>query len=141
MIRLHAARPESALAEPTPLETPRIDPEATVVDQTDADADVEADAERRLGDRVALTVGITLRERNWKAQPAGLIDLSRTGCRVNNLTIAAGTVVWVKLPGLEPFEAKVSWCHGWQCGIQFQQPMHPAVFAHFIARNAGVVVR
>ncbi len=135
MIRLHAARPESAPLEPTPLETPRIDAAATILDQT------EADAERRLGDRVALTVGITLRERNWKAQPAGLIDLSRTGCRVNNLTIAAGTVVWVKLPGLEPFEAKVSWCHGWQCGIQFQQPMHPAVFEHFIARNAGVVVR
>lgn len=135
MIRLHAAPPESAPAEPTALETPHIAAEATILDQADAEA------ERRLGDRVALTVGITLRERNWKAQPAGLIDLSRTGCRVNNLTIAAGTVVWVKLPGLEPFEAKVSWCHGWQCGIRFEQPMHPAVFDHFIARNAGVVVR
>ncbi|WP_010216682.1 PilZ domain-containing protein [Sphingomonas sp. PAMC 26621] len=136
MIRLHAAPPESASTEPT---TPAL---TGVVSEAAPDGTSDdAEAERRLGDRVALTVGITLRERNWKAQPAGLIDLSRTGCRVNNLTIAAGTVVWVKLPGLEPFEAKVSWCQGWQCGIRFQQPMHPAVFDHFIARNAGVVVR
>lgn len=118
------------------------DPETPDAGLPDLEGDAQAnDPERRLGDRVALTVGITLRERNWKAQPTGLLDLSRTGCRVNNLTIAPGTTVWVKLPGLEPAEAKVSWCHGWQCGIHFNQPLHAAVFEHFVKNNAGVVVR
>ncbi|WP_242139111.1 PilZ domain-containing protein [Sphingomonas sp. TREG-RG-20F-R18-01] len=100
----------------------------------------DEEPERRIGDRVAITVGITLRERNWKAQPAGLLEVSRTGCRVDNLTITPGSTVWVKLPGLEPIEAKVSWSRAWQCGIRFDQPLHPAVFDHLVARTAGAAV-
>lgn len=113
----------------------------TIADATHSDVIVPTEEpERRIGDRVSVTVGITLRERNWKPQPTGLLDLSPTGCRVDNLTISPGTTVWVKLPGLEPIEAKVTWSRGWQCGIRFGKPLHPAVFDHFVARNAGVPI-
>jgi len=42
--------------------------------------------------------------------------------------------VWVKIDGLESLEALVCWVNGFEAGVEFVRPIHPAVFDFLINR-------
>jgi hypothetical protein len=64
-----------------------------------------------------------------------LRDICEAGCKVDLVEpIAADDPVVARLPGLELFRARVAWTRGQSAGLQFERPMHPAVFALLVSR-------
>ena len=64
-------------------------------------------------------------------------DLSPQGCRLASPErLDAGDLVWVQLPSLESLPAWVRWTHKAQSGVEFDRPMHTAVFGMMAKRLA-----
>jgi hypothetical protein len=64
-----------------------------------------------------------------------LIDISPTGCKLDLPERATvGQIVWVTLPGLQPIESKVMWMRDWVAGLEFANPLYPAVYEALISR-------
>ena len=42
--------------------------------------------------------------------------------------------VWVKFEGLEALEAVVCWIRGFEVGLEFENPIHPAVFDMLVSK-------
>jgi PilZ domain len=62
-------------------------------------------------------------------------DVSPDGCRVELVEMVdTGERVIVRLPSLEALAAEVAWVRGANAGLQFQRPLHPAVFDQLIDR-------
>jgi hypothetical protein len=58
-----------------------------------------------------------------------LLDLSVLGCRIElSGDLQADSWIWLKLPGLEPRYSRVAWCKAGFAGIEFEVPLHEAVF-------------
>lgn len=93
--------------------------------------------ERRHRNRAVIQASVMVRERAWRARPAELLDLSPGGCRVRDVPLRAGDLIWVTINGLTAIEATASWCRGGETGIRFHTPLHPAVFSHLVDRNGG----
>lgn len=68
-----------------------------------------------------------------------VLDLSPVGARIRALApLRAGHAVWLKLPGIEPLEARVAWTRGFESGCEFVRPLHSAVFDSLSPpRNGG----
>jgi hypothetical protein len=91
----------------------------------------------RRSERVALNVGAGLRQRGATGVSVRVLDLSPHGFRAaTHLELPEGADVWLRLPGLEPYHAKVAWTEGHFVGCAFERPLHPAV-VDMIARKAG----
>ena len=43
----------------------------------------------------------------------------------------------IKFEGLEAMDAEVCWVQGFQAGLRFERPIHPAVFDLLLARLRG----
>lgn len=88
--------------------------------------------ERRHADRTSLYLKVTVRERGRTAQPAELTSISASGCEIQNAALLSdGSQAWVKIPGLESLLGRAVWTNGSRSGMQFEQPLHPAVAARF----------
>ena len=62
-------------------------------------------------------------------------DLSQHGCRLEFVERPElDELVWVKFEGLNAIEGLVSWIDGFLVGIEFAQPIHPAVFDALVPR-------
>jgi hypothetical protein len=82
----------------------------------------------RASERVPLEIGAGLRQRGASGVSIQVMDLSIHGFRAaTHLDLPPGTDVWLRLPGLEPFHAKVAWSKGHFIGCAFERPLHPAV--------------
>ena len=92
-------------------------------------------SERRDRGRVEIAIGVTVRERHWRAQPARLLDLSLTGCRVSEVHIRVGQKIWVTLGDLSGIEAVATWTRTGETGLRFEVPLHVAVFDHIVAKE------
>ena len=87
--------------------------------------------------RVALDMGAGLRQRGGTGVSIQIVDLSVDGFRAStHLQLAKGNDVWLRLPGLEPYQAKVMWSKGNFVGCAFERPLHPAVL-DMIVNKAG----
>jgi hypothetical protein len=85
--------------------------------------------------RVAVSAEIEFRRHGEQRFPTDLHDLSPEGCRIAPpITVEESDQVFIFLPGLESIHGKVCWVRAWQAGIQFDHPLHPAVFDMIIAR-------
>ena len=42
--------------------------------------------------------------------------------------------VWVRFDGLEALEAMVCWVRGFEVGLEFENPIHPAVFEMLVSK-------
>ncbi|HEY0111564.1 MAG TPA: PilZ domain-containing protein [Allosphingosinicella sp.] len=85
--------------------------------------------ERRRSPRLAICLSASLRERGRSAFSVKLVDLSPRGCRVELYSdLPSGVWVWLKLPGLEPRYSRIAWSRGGFAGIEFEAPLHEAVF-------------
>jgi hypothetical protein len=92
----------------------------------------------RKSERVSLAMGAGLRQRGGTGVAIQIMDLSVDGFRAStHLNLAKGTDVWLRLPGLEPYQAKVVWAKGNFIGCAFERPLHPAVLDMIVKKVAG----
>lgn len=92
----------------------------------------------RKSERVTVEFGAGLRQRGASGVSVQVMDLSTDGFRVaTHLELAAGTDVWLRLPSLEPFHAKVMWSRGHLVGCAFERPLHPAVLDMLVRKCGG----
>jgi hypothetical protein len=62
-------------------------------------------------------------------------DLSPEGCKLEfQDRPELDETVWVKFEGLELLQATVCWIEELRVGVEFQRPIHSAVFDHIVAR-------
>lgn len=119
---------------PTDLGTPFLTGELTTREQ-DEPGPQQKD---RKSERVALEVDAGLRQRGGTGVSVHIHDLSVDGFRAStHLDLSPGTDVWLRLPGLEPYQAKVAWAKGQFIGCAFERPLHPAVLEMIVSRIRG----
>ena len=90
-------------------------------------------AERR-SERVALNANVSLRRSGQLNYRVRVYDASLHGCRVEFVERPAiEEQLWVRFDGLQPLGAEVCWIDGFIAGVNFVQPIHPAVFDRLVA--------
>ena len=78
--------------------------------------------------RVGVSVPAGLRAPERPFSPVTVIDLSRNGCGIEVQShVEAGARVWIALPNLESWPARVCWATDGRAGLEFDRPLHPAV--------------
>lgn len=88
--------------------------------------------------RVGLDAEVFLRRCGQTNYRAHVFDVSQHGCRVEFIERPAlDEIVWVKFEGLEALEACVCWVDGFAAGLEFQKPVHYAVFGVLVERLAN----
>ncbi len=92
----------------------------------------------RKSERVELEMGAGLRQRGGTGVAIQIVDLSVDGFRAStHLQLEKGADVWVRLPGLEPYQARVMWAKGSFVGCAFERPLHPAVLEMIVKKAGG----
>jgi prepilin-type processing-associated H-X9-DG protein len=85
--------------------------------------------------RVPLDAHVSLRRAGTHAFPVRLFDASPLGSKLEFVERPRlEERVWIKFDGLNAIEAMVCWVDGHVVGVEFVQPMHPAVFDALIKR-------
>ena len=88
--------------------------------------------------RVGLAAEVSLRRSGQKTYRANVHDVSQEGCKVEFVERPRlDEIVWVKFEGLDALEAMVCWVEGFSVGLEFQRPVHPAVFEVLVQRLAA----
>ena len=106
-------------------------------DSVDAGGMPERTPSPRKSERVGLAAEVSLRRTGQKNYRANVYDVSQHGCKVEFVERPAlEEVVWVKFDGLEALEALVCWIDEFAVGLEFQRPLHPAVFDTLLERLA-----
>lgn len=92
--------------------------------------------DRRRTPRLALNLAASVRERSRSPFTVALVDLSTHGCRIElGGDLQVDSWIWLKLPGLEPRYSRVAWCKAGFAGIEFEVPLHEAVFDCIVAMD------
>jgi hypothetical protein len=98
----------------------------------------EESVNSRVSKRIQTEIGAGLRQRGAAGVSVEVTDLSTHGFRATtHLTLAKGTDVWLRLPGLEPYHARVAWAKGSLIGCAFERPLHPAVLDMILRRTGS----
>lgn len=83
----------------------------------------------RKSQRVHLSAEIMLRRAGQNNYRVRIFDASLHGCKAEFVERPKlDEQVWVKFEGLEALEAMVCWVRGFEVGLEFGNPIHPAVF-------------
>ena len=89
----------------------------------------------RKSERVEIQAMARLRRRGHHNFTVKAYDLSPEGCKLEFLERPEfEETVWVKFDGLELLQAKVCWLEDLKVGVEFERPLHPAVFETLTAR-------
>lgn len=89
---------------------------------------------RREG-RIRLNAEVVLRRSGSTPYQVHVFDASPLGCKVEFVERPRlDEHVWVKFEGLNAIEAMVCWIDGFVVGVEFTQPIHPAVFDDLVRR-------
>lgn len=66
---------------------------------------------------------------------ADLIDISRTGCKIEATAgFAVEDQIWVHVPGLSAVSGKVAWCENFFVGIKFDRELPDYIFEDILRR-------
>ncbi|NNC47649.1 MAG: hypothetical protein HKO13_04360 [Sphingomonas sp.] len=88
--------------------------------------------------REPVTCVIKARGAGLRETKAKLEDITRLGCRLEMFSaVNVHDEIWVRLPNLEPLRAVVCWADKFQVGVEFNTPIHPAVFEHLLQSMKG----
>ena len=83
--------------------------------------------------RIALDAEVALRRSGQLNYHVRVHDASRYGCRIEFVERPAlDERVWVKFQGLQAIEGMVCWVEGFIAGVEFANPIHPAVFDRLV---------
>lgn len=97
-------------------------------------ADEERHRERQ-SQRVPLLADVSLRRLGKIKYSVRAFDASPHGCRVEFVERPAiDELVRIKFEGLQPLDARICWIEGHCAGLEFERPIHPAVFDLLLAR-------
>lgn len=89
----------------------------------------------RKSERVPIKAMVKLRRRGHHNFAVKAYDVSPEGCKLEFLERPElGETVWVKFERLELLQAKVCWIEDLRVGVEFERPLHPAVFANLTDR-------
>lgn len=89
----------------------------------------------RKSDRVQISAMVKLRRRGHHNFTVKAYDVSPEGCKLEFMERPQlEETVWVKFEGLELLQAKVCWLEDRCVGVEFERPLHPAVFETLAAR-------
>lgn len=89
--------------------------------------------------RQALSADVSLRRLGQNNYRVTVTDISPDGCKVALVERPrAEEHVLIKFDGLEVLEAEVCWIEGFDAGLRFERPIHPAVFDLLIERLKGL---
>lgn len=102
-------------------------------------AQLEPVSEKRRIPRSRAQAPAKFRERGRTRIDVQLLDLSTHGCKVRaDAALVVGSQAWVVLPTLASWRAKVAWSDEQHLGLDFVEPLHPAVADLLIRRAAEV---
>ncbi len=88
--------------------------------------------------RVSLDATVQLRRAGKSHHQVKIFDLSANGCKAEFIERPMlDELVWVKFDQLNAIEAMVCWTVGFNVGLEFDRPIHPAVFEMLLARLKG----
>ena len=122
----------------SPEESQRAEKFATISGELTTDARPAQELTSRKSERVTLEMGAGLRQRGGTGVGVQIVDLSVDGFRATtHLQLEKGADVWLRLPGLEPYQAKVMWAKGAFIGCAFERPLHPAVLDMIVTKARG----
>jgi len=83
----------------------------------------------RRSDRIAVNAEVGLRRSGALTYRVRVFDASPHGCKLEFVERPLlEERVWVRFDRLDPIEGIVCWVDGFHAGIEFDKPMHPAVF-------------
>jgi len=92
----------------------------------------------RRSERVPLDASVFIRRSGQRGYCVKVFDASLHGCRVEFVERPRlDEQLWIKFDGLQPIEAEVCWIDGFTVGVNFIQPIHPAVFDRMTTASAG----
>lgn len=95
-------------------------------------------AGRRTSQRVRCVAEIGMRRTGSFSFQVVVEDVSTGGCKAELVEfVEVNDHVIIRFPGIEPFSAKVSWADSHYAGIDFERPLHPAVFEQLLSRLAS----
>jgi hypothetical protein len=93
----------------------------------------------RCSDRIATSADISLRRLGQSNRQVQVTDLSPEGCKVRlPHQPQVGEHLLIKFEGLETIESEVCWVEGFDAGLRFEKPFHPAVFTLLAERLASI---
>ena len=79
--------------------------------------------------RIVLSAEVKLRRAGQSGYRVKIHDVSPEGCKAEFVERPQmDEHVWVKFEGLDALGAIVCWVHGFEVGLEFENPIHPAVF-------------
>lgn len=85
--------------------------------------------------RTPLTAEVLLRRVGGHPYRVRIFDLSPHGCKVEFVERPQlDEQLWVKLEGIETLQGSVCWIKGHTAGIEFERPVHAAVFELLVKR-------
>lgn len=91
----------------------------------------------RAAERLAVDAEVMQRRHGHPNYRVRLSDVSRTGCKADFVERPrVGDHIWIKFDGLESLDAEVCWTEGFQAGLKYVNPIHPAVF-DMLAKRLG----
>lgn len=89
----------------------------------------------RAAERIEVTATVGLRRSTRPNYPARVFDLTRFGCKCEFVERPEiGERLWVKFATLGLMQAKVCWIADSNVGLEFDNPLHPAVFDLLVKR-------
>lgn len=89
----------------------------------------------RKSSRVAITAEVLLRRTGQGAYRVKVFDVSVHGCKAEFVERPKlDELVWLKFDNLQSLEAMVCWVRGFEVGLEFERPIHPAVFETLVQR-------
>ena len=93
-------------------------------------------ARERRSARTSVKLPAKYRDGNSRSS-VDVVDLSPSGVRIeSHLNLHKDSLIWLKLPGLESWQARVAWVDRHEAGCEFLRPLHPAVFDRVVAACA-----
>ena len=91
----------------------------------------------RKGVRVGLSAEVTLRRTGHGSYRVKILDVSLHGCKAEFVDRPKlDELVWIKFDDLQSLGAMVCWTRGSNVGLEFERPIHPAVFEMLVAKLA-----
>lgn len=84
-------------------------------------------------ERGVVAIPAEIREQGSGKQKALIMDLSRSGFRMNCIfLIPEHRTVFLTMPGFQSMEARIAWHKDTYYGCQFTQRLHEAIYDHVI---------
>jgi hypothetical protein len=99
-------------------------------------------ADGRTAERRIVNLAARLREPGASVGDAEVHDLSEKGFMAHtDMPLEPGTVIWLKLPGLEPQSSRVVWVRDGKAGCEFANPLHPATLELLVSAGRRPIPR